>query len=108
VATNLALLGAPPTDTGVDIGVPLDREIGAHGAGVSAGQGQRLALSRTLARGDGGPRLLLLDEPTAHLDTGLVEDIGAVLRARAAAGDAVVVATHDPRLLALADEVVSL
>lgn len=108
VADNLALLGAPPRETGVDIGVPAGQRLGAHSTGISAGQGQRLALSRTLARGDGGPRLLLLDEPTAHLDTGLVEDIGAVLRARAAAGDAVVVATHDPRLLALADEVVSL
>jgi len=107
VATNLELLGAPVRDTGVDIGVPLDRELGAHGTGLSAGQGQRLAVSRTLARGD-GPRLLLLDEPTAHLNPELVADLGALLRQRAAVGDAVVVATHDPRIVALADEVVAL
>lgn len=108
VATNLALLGAPPTDTGVDIGVPLDREIGAHGAGVSAGQGQRLAVSRTLARGSGEPHLLLLDEPTAHLNAELVIELGRLLRDRAAAGDTVVVASHDPRILDIADQVVTL
>lgn len=108
VATNLSLLGAPPVDTGLDIGVPLDRVIGPHGAGVSAGQGQRLAVSRTLARGGDGPRLLLLDEPTAHLNAELVLALGALLRDRAAAGDTVVVASHDPRILDIADQVVRL
>ena len=63
VADNLALLGAPPRETGVDIGVPAGQRLGAHSTGISAGQGQRLALSRTLARGDGGPRLLLSTNP---------------------------------------------
>ena len=108
VAENLTLLGAPAADTGVDLGVPLDRQLGPHGSGISAGQGQRLAISRTLARRVEQPRLLLLDEPTAHLNAELVDELGQVLRERAAAGDAVVVATHDPRLLDTADEVVTL
>ena len=106
VAENLTLLGAPVSEVGLPLDVPLDRELGPDGAGISAGQGQRLALNRTLARGEG--RLLLLDEPTAHLDPALVEKLADLLRARAAAGDTVVVASHDVRILAVADEVVSL
>lgn len=113
VEENLVLLGADPTAArhsaaAVGVGVPGDRVLGARGSGVSAGQGQRLALARILARGEGQPMLLLLDEPTAHLNPELVGHLGRLLQQRAAAGDTVVVASHDRRVLAMADQVVEL
>lgn len=113
VADNLVLLGAPAeaaqqAAARVDTGVTADQIVGPHGTGISAGQGQRVALARTLARGAGRPVLLLLDEPSAHLPPELVEDLGRLLRERADAGDTVVLASHDPRLVDVADEVVPL
>ncbi|QGU05461.1 ABC transporter ATP-binding protein/permease [Corynebacterium comes] len=113
VKDNLVLLGAEPARAeaaaaAVGTGVPGDRILGAHGSGISAGQSQRLALARTLARGDGGPMLLLLDEPSAHLSPELVEHLGMLLRQYAAEGHAVVVASHDRRIAAAADKVVPL
>ena len=112
VEDNLVLLGAergPATETARNLGfdVSLERRLGPAGEGISAGQGQRLALARTLAGGT-GPTLYLLDEPSAHLSPELVEALSAELRRRATAGHTVVVASHDVRLAAIADEVVYL
>ena len=68
---------------------------------------KRQTLARTLARGS-GPTLHLLDEPSAHLSPELVEALSTELRRRVAAGHTVVLATHDVRLAAIADEVVYL
>lgn len=114
VEDNLVLLGARPAAAAgaasmVDLGVPGDQVLGAHGSGISAGQAQRLALARTLARGEEGqPMLLLLDEPTAHLNPEIVDHLGQLLRQRAATGDTVVVASHDRRIVDIADKVVAL
>jgi ATP-binding cassette subfamily C protein CydD len=71
---------------------------------LSAGEIRRLALARALAS---RRPLLLLDEPTTHLDH---ESAAAVVRALAALprGQTVIVATHDERLLTLADRVIEL
>lgn len=52
--------------------------------------------------------MLIADEPTAHLDYVQVEEVLRVLRSLASEERVVVVATHDHRLLPLADQVVEL
>ena len=83
----------------------LDTEIGRGGLGLSLGQRQRLGLARVL--GSAAP-LLLLDEPTAHLD-GPTEDrvLGAISR-RAARGATVLVVGHRDPVLAIGDVVVAM
>lgn len=72
---------------------------------LSLGEQQRVAVARALA---GDPRVLVLDEPSSHQDEGHLEVVVGALRAAAAAGTAVLVATHDPTLLAAADRAVRL
>ena len=72
---------------------------------LSGGEQQRVAIARALAL---EPPLVLADEPTAHLDYVQVDSVLHILRELAAPGRAVVVATHDERLLPLADRVVEL
>src|SRR3546814_13490530 len=61
--------------------------IGVGGTGLSLGQRQRLALTRVLAS---DRAVLVLDEPTAHLDSDSEGTVLASLRARAERGDTVV------------------
>ncbi len=72
---------------------------------LSGGQQQRVAIALALAH---DPPVLLADEPTAHLDYLQVEGVVQLLRELADAGRTVIVATHDDRLLPLADKVVEL
>ena len=72
---------------------------------LSGGQQQRVAIARALAH---DPPLVLADEPTAHLDYVQVEGVLRLLRRLAEPGRAVVVATHDERMLPLADRVIEL
>jgi ABC-type bacteriocin/lantibiotic exporters, contain an N-terminal double-glycine peptidase domain len=76
----------------------LDMPLGQRGQGLSGGQLQRLALARMYLA---DPRIVLLDEPTAHLDAATRDRVLAAL-ARFAAGRTLVVATHDPAVVALA------
>jgi ATP-binding cassette subfamily C protein CydD len=77
--------------------------IGVGGTGLSLGQRQRLALTRVLAS---DRAVLVLDEPTAHLDSDSEGTVLASLRARAERGDTVVVIGHRPSVLAAADRIV--
>ncbi len=54
--------------------------LGEDGAGISAGQRQRVALARALLRSARGAGLLLLDEPTEHLDLATEERVVDTLR----------------------------
>ena len=91
VATALAAAG---------LAVRLDAEVHK----LSAGEQRRVAFARALLR---RAPLLLLDEPTAHLDSSAAEQIIDVLAALPRTR-AVIVATHDLRVLRAADRVLEL
>src|ERR1700744_969875 len=72
---------------------------------LSGGQQQRVAVARAIAL---EPPLILADEPTAHLDFIQVEEVLRLIRELADGDRIVVVATHDARILPMADRVVEL
>jgi len=78
----------------------LDTLLGDDGFGLSAGQRARFALARALLS---DAPVVLLDEPTAHLDPETEQRIGAVIR-RLADDRTVVAVTHRSHLLDLADD----
>jgi ABC-type lipoprotein export system ATPase subunit len=74
-------------------------------ARLSAGEAQRVALARALASARG---LLVLDEPTSRLDEANTRLAAAVLAQARLEGQTVICASHDPQLIADADEVMTL
>jgi ATP-binding cassette subfamily C protein CydCD len=70
----------------------LDARIGPGGSFLSGGERQRLAMARTLLT---GASVLLLDEPTAHLDAGSAREMMAILR-NGLKEVTVVLVTHNP------------
>ncbi|MBB5796016.1 thiol reductant ABC exporter subunit CydD [Streptomyces caelestis] len=78
--------------------------LGEDGAGLSAGQRQRLSLARAFLA---DRPVLLLDEPTAALDGATEAEVVTAVR-RLAAGRTVLLVVHRPALLGVADRVVRL
>ncbi len=81
--------------------------LGEGGGGLSGGEAVRLALARIVVMVNRGVDLLLVDEPTAHLDTETALRVTGALMALAR-GKTLIVATHDPVLAARLDRVVHL
>jgi len=83
--------------------LPLGYEtpVGEGGVTLSGGERQRLAIARALL---GSPRLLILDEPTTHLDAEHVQTVMADLTSLADR-PTVLMISHDPQVVALADTV---
>ncbi|SEE25293.1 thiol reductant ABC exporter subunit CydD [Ruania alba] len=77
--------------------------IGQGGVGLSLGQRQRLALTRALLS---DAPVLVLDEPTAHLDGVAEAELLQVLRGAATEGRVVIVVAHRETLLAACDAVI--
>ena len=100
----VALVDAGLADVVSNLPEGVDTILGERGAGLSAGERQRLALARAFLR---DAPLLLLDEPTAGLDGHTEQEIVRSIR-RLARGRTVVLVAHRPALVAMADRVLSL
>ena len=73
---------------------------------LSGGQRQRVAIARALVK---QPDIVLADEPTANLDTSNGESVMSLMRElQRATRTSIVVSSHDPRVVAVADRVVYL
>ncbi|HZC94377.1 MAG TPA: thiol reductant ABC exporter subunit CydD [Mycobacterium sp.] len=115
VADNLALFGvladaetacaaAGFDDVLTELPDGMQTVIGRNGTGLSLGQRQRLGLARAL--GSRAP-VLLLDEPTAHLDATAEARVLHTIVERARAGDTVVVVGHRQQVVGIGDHVVN-
>ncbi|OBK43754.1 hypothetical protein A5655_16120 [Mycobacterium sp. 1081908.1] len=114
VRDNLTLFGAPDdldeacTAAGFDAVLAelpdgMETVLGRGGVGLSLGQRQRLGLARAL--GSAAP-VLLLDEPTAHLDARTEQRVLRAIVERARSGATVVVVGHREPVVAIGDRVV--
>jgi putative ABC transport system ATP-binding protein len=74
-------------------------------ARLSGGEQQRVALARAMAN---QPSLLLADEPTGNLDSAASRTVLTLLEKAHAAGQAILLVTHDARVASAADRVISL
>lgn len=85
------------------LGLPnaYETEVGDAGCGLSGGQRQRIALARAVY---GSPKLVVLDEPNANLDSEGEEALSAAIDQLKQAGTTVVLVSHRPSLMRCADK----
>ncbi len=101
VAQALLAAGLPPAELSQGLLTP----VGEGGRALSAGQARRVGIARALVR---RPAILLCDEPTAALDASTEHEFGTTLQALRGQGCTVLVVTHRPAVVAIADQVVRL
>ena len=83
----------------------LEQPVAEGGLGISAGQLRRVGLARVLLR---EAPLVLLDEPSAALDSETEQQVVTAIKELRSAGRIVLVVAHRPALVAVADQVVRL
>ena len=114
VAHNIARLGEVDSERVIEaariagvhemiLGLPnaYETEVGDAGCGLSGGQRQRIALARAVY---GSPKLVVLDEPNANLDSEGEEALSAAIDQLKQAGTTVVLVSHRPSLMRCADK----
>jgi putative ABC transport system ATP-binding protein len=75
------------------VALGLGGRAGAKAEWLSGGEAQRAAIARALVN---APKVIVADEPTAHLDTAATRDLMAILARLKAEGKTLIVASHDP------------
>jgi putative ABC transport system ATP-binding protein len=105
LARRLARAGRPAPIVSLLDSLGITRRAHAYPGQLSGGELARAGLAVALAN---DPLVLLADEPTGELDHATERGVLDLLRTRAAAGVAVLVASHSPAVAALADRVIRL
>jgi ABC-type lipoprotein export system ATPase subunit len=85
--------------------VDLEDRAGHLPSALSGGQRQRVAIARALAN---APLLVLADEPTGNLDSGATTDVLRLFEQLRQDGQTLVIVTHDSRVAATADRLISM
>lgn len=110
IAVPLLLAGVPRSEA-MERAQTLIERVGLNGHGnrpprqLSGGQQQRVAIARGLVN---DPSVLLADEPTANLDQAHTDQVVDLLAELRQDGMVMIVSSHDPRMVPIADEILQI